>query len=125
MYPIISNITVLPATISKIVILLSLEKFLLKYPPKNPIKENIIADTPNCFPANISKQTPQINPTGIATFLPIKSPTHKTKTINKFGFTPAILNQLKKFTCRKYTIKNVIIITIIEITFFRKFTFFN
>ena len=47
------------------------------------------------------------------------------KTINKFGLTPAILNQEKKLICKKYIIKNVIIIPIIEITFFKHFTFFH
>ena len=45
-YTIVSNNTVLPATINNIVILLSLEKFLSKYPPKKPIVANIIEDIP-------------------------------------------------------------------------------
>ena len=66
---------------------------------------------------------PKINPNGTATFLPIKSPIHKIRTTNKFGFTPAILNQLKKFICKKYNIKNITIIPIIEIVFFSYLTF--
>lgn len=60
-----------------------------------------------------------MKPKGAAQYLPTYSPTHNAKTTNKFGLTLAILNQLKKFICKKYNIKKVIIIPKIEIVFFR------
>ena len=44
---------------------------------------------------------------------PINIPTNNERIIKRFGFTPAMLNQIKKFDCKKYkriNIKNIIII---------------
>ena len=49
---------------------------------------------------------------------PINIPIHKENTIKRFGFIPAILNQIKKFDCKKYIKINIINITIIDSIFF-------
>ena len=61
---------------------------------------------------------PKIKPIFLVANNPIKS----IKITNKFGFIPAIVNQLKKLDCKKYSKKNTIIIPIIDMTFFKKFT---
>ena len=38
---------------------------------------------------------------------PINNPINSVKTIIRFGIIPPILNQEKKFNCKKYIIKNV------------------
>jgi hypothetical protein len=46
----VSKINVAPIVIRIIVILFSFEKFLSKYEPKNPIIQNITAETPITLP---------------------------------------------------------------------------
>lgn len=103
-----SKTNVAPIIISIIVILLSFEKLLLKYPDNKPSNAYIITDIPKISPINISKNTPITAPNIIDIFLPAKSPINTIRTMNKFGFIPSILNQVKKLDCKKYIIKNII-----------------
>ena len=45
----------------------------------------------------MSKNKPDITPNGIPTFTPAYKLINNINTMKKFGFTPAIVNQLKKF----------------------------
>ena len=110
-----SYIRVTPAVISKIVILLSFEKFCSKYPAINTTQASIIAEVPIFFPIKKSKNIPITNMIGIPRLLPKNSPKNNAIITNKFGDIPAIVNQ---FDCKKYIIKNVINIDITITVFF-------
>ena len=75
---------------------------------KNPASPNKIAFIPILLLIKKSISNPKITPAEIPYAFPKNSPINKTKIINKFGFIPAILNQLKKFICKKYRMINVI-----------------
>jgi hypothetical protein len=79
---------------------------------------NTIAFIPSALPMNRSNNKPKIIPIKAPYILPINIPTISERIIKRFGFTPAILNQLKKFDCKKYIKINVINITIIDSIFF-------
>ena len=61
------------------------------------------------LPINKSKYVPNTNPKVIPIFLPENNPINKAKITNKLGFIFAIVNQLKKFACKKYIMKNATI----------------
>ena len=88
---------------------------LLRIKPAIP---NTIAFIPSVLPINKSSINPNIIPIETPYILPINIPMINEKIIKRFGFTPAILNQLKKFDCNKYIKINVININIIDNIFF-------
>ena len=90
------------------VILLSLEKLLSSIPPVNPATDNIMLFSPIRLPINKSRRSPNIIPIEKPVVFPKKSPINRVNIINKFGFIPAILYQLKKLVCKMYNIKNTI-----------------
>ena len=96
----ISYIDVAPSDITIIVILLSFEKFLSKTPAKNPISPKDTAYIPACFPSNRSNVIPIPIPYAVPIVWLANSPTNNIKIIYRFGITPEMLNQLKKFDCR-------------------------
>ena len=67
---------------------------------------------------NISKNNPATTPVDIPAYLPANRPITKINTTNKFGITPAILNHVKKFTCKKYIIRKATNINKIDTAFF-------
>ena len=77
---------------------------------------------PTFFPITISKNIPNKNPKISPIFFVANNPINNIKITNKFGFIPAIVNQLKKLDCKKYSKKNTIIIPTIDINFFNNFT---
>ena len=105
-------------TIKIIVNLLSLEKFLSQYSAINPIAPNNIPEIPIDFPISKSINIPKISPNISPIFLPANSPTNSISITNKLGIMPNILNQVKKFACKKYIIKKANIINIIIPAFF-------
>ena len=80
---------------------------------------NIIAHIPILIPIVKSNISPKIIANGNANLLFVNKPITKTNITNKFGFTPAILNQLKKFDCKKYIITNIMNSTTIVNVFFK------
>ena len=58
-------------------------------------------------------------PAIVPTLLPANIPIIKTYITNKLGFMPAIVNQSKKFICKKYIKKNIKISTITATAFFK------
>ena len=84
----------------------------------SPARPSIIAFTPSAFPMNRSNDNPNIIPIEVPYVFPINIPINSESIIKRFGFIPAILNQLKKFDCKKYINKNVIYIIIIDSIFF-------
>ena len=79
---------------------------------------NDIAFIPSVLPINKSSINPIVIPIDAPYILPINIPIHNENTMKRLGFTPAILNQIKKFDCRKYININIMNITIIDNTFF-------
>lgn len=69
-------------------------------------------------PPNISINIPNNTPNAVPIFAPEYNPINSINIINRFGITPAIVNELKKFDCKKYIIINVIISSITVIIFF-------
>lgn len=57
---------------------------------------------------NKSINNPIDIPNAVPHFTPEYRPINSTNIINRFGITPAIVNELKKFICKKYIIINVI-----------------
>lgn len=102
-----SNNNVDIITIPTIVILLSFEKFLSRNPPNIPIAPYIIDETPTFLLIKISISNPNITPNVPPYILPANSPINKTRITIKFGFTPAIVNQEKRFVCNRYIKINV------------------
>ena len=84
----------------------------------NPAIAKTIAFIPSTLPINRSNNKPISIPIDAPYILPIYIPTNNERIINKFGFTPSILNQLKKFDCKKYIKINVMNIIIIDSSFF-------
>ena len=73
---------------------------------------------PILFPINKSINNPKTTPADIPNFLPKNNPINNKKIMNKFGFIPAILNQLKNIDCKKYKKINVINKNIVASAFF-------
>ena len=69
-------------------------------------------------PPKMSINIPNNTPNAVPIFAPEYKPINSINIINRFGITPAIVNELKKFDCRKYIIINAMISIIIVITFF-------
>ena len=101
-----------------IVALLSFEKFLSKVAAKKPIIPYPTAFIPICFPITKSIIIPVVTPYITPDILFVKSPINKTNITNKFGIIPEIVNQLKKFDCKKYRKNKTITSVIFIITFF-------
>ena len=121
-YTMISNIKVVPNTINIIVARLSFEKFLSNVADKKPITPNPAAFIPICIPIVKSNIAPIITPYITPVILLENSPINKIYITNKFGITPEIVNQLKKFDCKKYKMNAVNIRNILIVNFFNDFT---
>ena len=98
-----------PATINIMVNLLSFEKFLSKIVEAIPTSPSPMKLIPMLFANSTSKISPITIPYIAPISLLPNKPINNTSITNRFGITPAIVNQLKKFDCRKY-ITNAIII---------------
>ncbi len=70
------------------------------------------------LPKKKSNSKPKITAIGIPYRFPMNMPINKANIIKRFGLMPAILNQLKKFDCKKYIIKKTKNKTAIDNTFF-------
>ena len=104
-------------------IFFAFEKFFIKRIPPVDATNNIIAFIPIMSEQKKSKSNPkaeQIN--GVYNLLK-NSPRNKASTINKFGFTPAIVKTPNTFDCKKYKQKNIIKIVIIANAFFTQVSF--
>ena len=97
----------------------SFEKFLSKYSPSKPIRPSIIPEIPIWRPITTSIKKPNIIPNIKPSFLPANNPIHSINITNRFGFTFAIVNQVKKFDWMKYIIKKLTIINSIDKNFFK------
>ena len=70
---------------------------------------------------NRSNDNPNIIPIEVPYVFPINIPINSESIIKRFGFIPAILNQLKKFDCKKYINKILLILYLIFPNFSRKY----
>lgn len=68
---------------------------------------NTTAFSPMALPKKKSNSKPSIIAIGIPYNFPMNIPMNKANIIKRFGLIPAILNQLKRFDCKKYIIKKV------------------
>ena len=114
----ISHTAVADITSNITVILLSFDKFFSRYPLKKPIPPRLNVNPPIDEPLINSTINPKIKPNAVPILEPEYSPINRINITNKLGFTPAIVNQLKKFSCKKYIIMNAITNKIIVIAFF-------
>lgn len=74
-------------------------------------------------PPKKSIKIPNIIPKAVPIFAPEYNPINNINIINIFGIIPEIVNQLKKFNCKKYIMINVINNNITVTTFFTYFIY--
>ena len=121
----ISQIAVAPITSNITVILLSFDRFLSKYPPQKSglflvLLQFVLLYYSLIYLLKVQIQFPLFRPI----FLPVYNPVKSANITNKFGFTPAIVNQLKKFIWRRYiriNVKHKIIMVNVFFIFYYKF----